>query len=182
MITPVWLFIIYHCITNYLKLNDLKQQIFITSWFLFLRNLNSILAEHFWLKLSARAAVSLEESASGGSVSKVIQVDFSRSQPTVLAVWISNVELIPKREVGFTWSEWWERERPRWKLQSLYKPNLEMTAYHFCHTWFVRRKSVCPANTQGVRTTPGHKHQDAVVLRGPLPGCLPNSVGSSQDI
>lgn len=57
MITPVWLFIIYHCITNYLNLNGLKQQIFVTSWFLFLRNLNSILAEHVWLKLSARAAV-----------------------------------------------------------------------------------------------------------------------------
>ena len=150
MITPVWLFIICHCVTNYLKLNGLKQQIFITSWFLFLRNLNSILAEHLWLKLSARAAVSPEDSASGESMSKVIQVDFSRSQPTVLAVWISNVELTPKREAGFTWSEQWDRET-KMKPQSFYKPDLEMTSYHFCHTRFVRRKSVGGNDTMAWR-------------------------------
>lgn len=71
------------------------------------------------------------------------------------------------------------REGTRWKLQSLYKPDLEMTSYHFCYTQLSENQHVQPT-LKGCEPRE-HEDQDTeLVLRGPFQAVCQTLFGSFQ--
>lgn len=142
----------------HLNLNGLKQQIFVTLWFLFLRNLNIILAEHVWLKLSARAAVSLE----GVSFWDPCSPDHG---PQCCCGFLCRADPWGGKlaSPGVTM-----RERDQDGSYNHYKNQTWNDILPFLLYSICQKKISMSSQHSRVRTTPGHEDQDAVVLRAPF--------------